>query len=450
MTENVLLVTIDSLRYDRVLGDGRPDVAPTITELAAEGASFSQAFANGPNTPSSFSTILTSTHPLLYGGYRYLDERRPFVSATLQDAGFRTVGYHSNPHLGPEKNYNHGFDTFNDGAESDDDARSLKNFVDEHLDPDGFLYSLLRRGYHMFQMTADTSAYAKAPEITDRAISWFDEDWDGDQPYFMWLHYMDVHYPFTPPDRHVEAIGGEPLSRRRIADLNGRMQEDPESLDDDDVDDLLTLYDGEIRFMDHQLGKLFDAMETESALADTTVVVTADHGEAFGEHDRFGHHPYLYDELLHVPLVVSGPGVPSVSVDQQVSLVDIGPTIYDLVGVETPETVQGDSLEPLLQGGSRETEVAICTANGGDKLACRTPDWKCFWRVDDDEVELYDLMNDPGETKNVVGDNPDVVEELKGYLESYLEEAEATDTELPSVEESDEVKQRLEELGYVD
>src|SRR6056297_2262527 len=112
---NVLLVTIDSLRYDRALDSDRPvEPAPTLSRLATDGFSFTRAFANGPNTPSSFPTILTGTYPAMYGGYRYLDERRPFLSETLRDGGMTTVGYHSNPHLGPEKNYNHGFDTFND------------------------------------------------------------------------------------------------------------------------------------------------------------------------------------------------------------------------------------------------------------------------------------------------------------------------------------------------
>jgi|GEM_PF-1198607 arylsulfatase A-like enzyme len=176
-----LLVTIDSLRYDRSLASDRDvDPAPRLSAVADDGVSFTNAFANGPNTPSSFPTILTSTHPMMYGEYRYLDERRPFLSETLRDAGLTTVGYHSNPHLGPEKNYNHGFDAFNDGAESEDDARTIKNVVDEYVSSDFRLYSLLRRVWHLFTMATDSSAYAKAPTITRNAINWFEEEWDGE------------------------------------------------------------------------------------------------------------------------------------------------------------------------------------------------------------------------------------------------------------------------------
>jgi len=455
---NVLLLTVDSLRYDRVLGmDEVNERAPTLNRLADEFVSFEQAVANGPNTPSSFPTILTSTHPLMYGGYRYLDEQRPFVSETLRSAGLHTVGYHSNPHLGPEKNYNHGFETFNDGGESDDDARSLKNFVDEHLDPDGLLYRMLRRGFHLFQMTADTSAYARAPAITERATDWLDEQWDGDQPFFMWLHYMDVHYPFAPPDEYMEKQGLEPLSTRRKASLNGMMQENPDDLTSKDVEDLLALYDGEIRLVDETIQGLLDDLEARDVLDETAVFVTADHGEAFGEHDRFGHHPYLYDELLRVPLLARLPDSEPARIDEQVSLLDLGPTFYDLLDVETPGAVQGESLLSLLPedesddgDGDADGRVALCTGQGGQTLACRTDRWKCFWRVEDEVVELYDLHADSGELTDVSDDNPDVADRFRGRMEAYLDEADATDISLPEVEESDEVKQRLEDLGYVD
>jgi arylsulfatase A-like enzyme len=448
---NVVLVTIDSLRYDRALqSDRAAPPAPTLSRLARDGFCFDRAFANGPNTPSSFPTLLTGTYPAMYGGYRYLDGRRPFLSATLQDAGMRTVGYHSNPHLGPEKNYNHGFDTFNDGAEDDDDARTIKNFVDEQVPSDSRLYRILRRIWHYVTMTTDTSAYAPATEITDRAIDWLETDWDGDSPYFMWLHYMDVHYPFTPPDRFLRDIDVDPLSTRRTADLNGRMQEDPDSLTAEDRSDLLDLYDGEIRYMDHNLNRLLEKLEAQDARENTAVVVTADHGEAFGEHDRYGHHPYNYDELVHIPLVFDVPGREGRQIDQQVSLIDVPPTLYDLLGIETPEAVQGRSLEPLMTGEDREDRVVVCTASGGEMLATRTPEWKLLWDRKADTVELYHLTEDPGEKHDVSAESPEIVEQFRALLEDHVAEARATDTDLPEVEESDEVKRRLEDLGYVE
>lgn len=474
---NVILITIDSLRYDRTLKlEGATDRAPTLNRLAEEYVSFEEAVANGPNTPSSFPSILTGTYPLMYGGYRYLNEHRPFVSKTFQDAGYRTVGYHSNPHLGTEKNYNHGFGTFNDGGKSEDESRTVKNVVDDHLNPNSLLYRLLRRCYHFFQMTADTSAYARASTITERATDWFDQQWEDDQPFFMWLHYMDVHYPFDPPDEYVKKQGNKPLSTRRKVKLNGMMQENPENLTDEDVNDLQKLYDGEIRFVDEAIQGLLKDLRERDILDETAVFITADHGEAFGEHGRFGHHPYLYDELLRVPLIVRAPNLSDAHVDEQVSLIDLAPTMFDLVNIDTPAAMQGTSRYDLLSdepiqsninddeepiGGNEEgtrdvessivdADVVLCTGQGGQTLACRTENWKCFWRVEDDSVELYNLVEDPEELHNVNDQHGDIVDHFQGRMETYLEEADATDVDLPEVEESDEVKQRLEDLGYMD
>jgi arylsulfatase A-like enzyme len=445
---NVLLITIDSLRADyQELINIEVDPLAIMNECLDETVEFSQAIANGPNTPSSFPTILTSTHPMMYGGYRYLDERRPFVAETFRKAGYDTVAYHSNPHLGKDHNYQTGFKIFNDSAEGSDTVAGLKNRVEDRLDPDSRLYSMLRRLWHWFTMSTGTAAYAKAETITENALRWFETEHDGD-PFFMWLHYMDVHYPFQPPDEAMDDIGFDQLSTRRVAELNGKMQEDADSLTEADVADLLKLYVGEIKAIDQQIDRLFDLLEVKNLLSETVVIVTADHGEAFGEHGRFGHHPYLYDELLRVPLIVHAPGLESRTIDQQVSLLDIGPTLYDLLDIETPDAVQGISLTPLLYGKKLNQEVAIATGNGGGTLACRTSGWKCFWQVEENEVELYDLQEDPDELNDVSIDHPDIVTEFREQMETYLEAAEGTDIDLPDIETNTEVEQRLRDLGY--
>lgn len=450
MAENVLLITIDSLRADHIGSEADRATAPNISEIGDQGVSFSQAVANGPNTPSSFPSILTGTLPLMYGGYHYLDDERPFIAEKLRDKNYTTVGYHSNPHLGSNRNYDTGFGTFNDTADGSDTVAKVKNRVESKLDPDSTVYSLLRRLWHYFTLTTDSSAYAKAPTITENAIDWLAETWNGEESFFMWLHYMDVHYPFAPPTRFLEELDIEPLSNRRIAELNGKMQENPDELSKDDVKDLLKLYDGEIRFTDHYVGKVLEELESRGTLEETIVVITADHGEAFGEHGRFGHHPYLYDELLRVPLVVSVPGATTRTVEQQVSLLDIAPTVYDLLEFDPPNSIQGKSFEPVFRGEKIEERIAIATGMDGGTLACRTSEWKCFWRVEEDDVELYNLKLDPEELEDMSADNPELVEEFRDVMEDYLQQAEESDIELPEFEDSTEVKQRLKDLGYVE
>lgn len=442
MADNILLITVDSLRQD-VLANSDENIAQNIRLLSQTGVEFTQAIANGPNTPSSFPSILTGTHPLMYGGYWYLDERRPFLSCSLNEAGFTTVGYHSNPHLGPEMNYNYGFDVFNDGKEETDNADTLINFVDDNLSSDSRLYSLLRRLWHLLGSTTGISAYKRAEPITNDALEWLTGR-DDDQ-FFIWVHYMDVHYPFQPPDEHLQAIGHDPISARRVANLNNRMQENPESLSDSDVDDLRALYRGELNYVDHHVGRLLDELADQGIRDETMVIFTADHGEAFGEHGRWGHHPYMYDELLRVPLIVDEPSRDAATIDTQVSLIDIFPTVCDACGIERPPELQGENLF------TKEDKVELATSSGGERferLAARTPEWKCLWNITDSEIELYDLSADLGETKDVSQDNPDIVEWLQENMKDYRDAARATDTELPEVEESEEVKQRLRDLGY--
>lgn len=440
--ENVVLITIDSLRADTFANAG-DDVSPRLNALANERVEFSQAVSNGPNTPSSFPSILTGTHPLMYGGQHYLDRQRPFLSSTLAEAGFTTAGYHSNPHLGTDVNYNNGFDVFNDGGEERDNTNTIINFVDDRVDSDSLLYSVLRRGWHLIGSTTGVSAYDRAESITDDALRWL-ASWDGNR-FFLWVHYMDVHYPFQPPKRFMRKTGQEPLSARRVAHLNDAMHENPEKLSQSDTEDLRALYRAELRYVDHNIGRILDALSERGVRDETMVVVTSDHGEAFGEHDRWGHHSFMYDELLRVPLIVDDPDHEPDKIDEQVSLIDLFPTICDSCGVKTPDEVQGRNLFDR-----KDEPVALGTSQRGRRLACRTPEWKCLWHVKGGKTELYDLRADPGETTDVSGDHPDVVERLRGKMESYREEAAATDTELPEVQESREVRERLKQLGYID
>lgn len=437
---NVLLITIDSLRHE---------YWEMLDVMDGDSTRFTQAVACGPSTPSSFPAILTGTQPLLYGGYEYLDETRPFLARTLADAGVSTVGFHSNPHLGANRNYDTGFQVFNDSAEGSNAIATLKDKVERRLDPDSTVYSVLRRIWHRFSMATDSSAYAKAGTISDNALEWLDTDWDRESPFFMWLHYMDVHYPFIPPSRFLESEGNS-FSDGRVATLNRLMQEAPEELDDEDISDLLALYRGEIRFTNHHIGRILDRLKELGAFDETAIVVTADHGEAFGEHGRFGHHPCPYDELVRVPLFIRVPGGKDQTVDDQVSLVDLPRTVCTLLDIEPPKRMQGRSLVPALNGTTLSEELALSTGGHGDFLSCRSTNWKCLWRVPEDSVELYDLRGDPEEVDDVSESNPEVVSRFRERMEAYLSTAESNDVSLPDVDDSADVEQRLRDLGYVD
>jgi arylsulfatase A-like enzyme len=190
---------------------------------------------------------------------------------------------------------------------------------------------------------------------------------------------------------------------------------------------------------------------------DTAIVVCSDHGEAFGEHGRFGHYPHLYDELIRVPLIVNTPDMGSKISQTPVSLIDIAPTLFDLIDIPTPGKVQGKSLLDLVDQDEERVTISACSGDTVSKnvseweyFATRTANWKCFWRRDIDRVELYDLTKDPGELKDVSHEYPDTVNYFRELMEEHLNEAVETELTLPEVEKSENVKQRLRDLGYTE
>jgi len=359
------------------------------------------------------------------------------------------VGYHSNPHLGEEQGYPTGFDLFNDAVEGNKSIADIKDGIDHLLSTDTILYRLLRRAWHYFSTTTNSSAYARADTISDNAIDWIDQKRTTNNPFFMWLHYMDVHYPFNPPKTAIEELSFTPLSKRRVVNLNGKMQENPEELTEEDIEDLLKLYDAEIRYTDSQIGRVLDTLEESGILENTIVIITADHGEAFGEHDRFGHHPYPYDELIKVPLIIAGPGVESTTVNKQVSLLDLSPTVLDLVGAETPDSMEGQSFAPVLSGDDLDDRTAMTISDNGTVFGCRTAEWKYITRTDAEESLLFDLTSDPTESNNLIKNDRDVMEQFEATIADYqagIAQSDAT----ANVEYSPEARQRLANLGYVD
>lgn len=444
---NVLLVTIDSLRPDQVINS---DIHPTprIKSLGDSGCTFTQAVSNGPNTTASFPSILTGSHSLSYGPYGVLDpDLSPFLARSLKRENYDTIGYHSNPFLGNEQNYHIGFETFNDLVDGSDSVTTFKDRIERRIDPDSRVYRLLRRAWHLFSVTTDTKSYARGDSITDGAIEWI-EGRQSDTPFFMWLHYMDVHYPFDPPRQAFDDLPFDRPSNRRIVTLNGIMQERPDDLNTDDVRDLKRLYFAETRFVDKQVGRVINAIADAGELSDTIVAVTADHGEAFGEHSRFGHHVYPYDELIRVPLVIGGGPVDSRTVDEQVQLLDLAPTLLDLVGVDVPESMEGQSIASCLreENSFKQESPAMFISESGKTFGVRMGKWKFIRRSTTNERLLFDLRSDPDESTNVISANRDVASGLENIIQEYEE---SVDVEVADIKWSDETKERLQDLGYL-
>lgn len=445
--KNVLLVTVDSLRGDR-LHEYHRSVAPELQSLAMDGCQFLQTTANGPNTTASFPAILTGSHSMTHGPYGVLDpDTSPFLAQEFSRAGYKTVGYHSNPFLGDTQNYHIGFDTYNDLIDGSESIASLKDRVAKLLNPDSRLFSLLRRAWHTASMKTNTKSYARAETVADGAINWL-RDHDSDQPFFMWLHFMDVHYPFDPPKDISNELPFDRPSNRRIVELNGMMQEEPERLDDHDTETLEQLYDAELRYTDQQLGRVIDTIEENVGLDETLVAVTADHGEAFGEHDKFGHHVSPYEELVRVPLIISGANIESRTIRQQVQLLDLPPTLLRLSGLDVPEEMDGSDFVTYITGREerKELEPALIISNNGNTFGVRTEEWKYIHHLESDEKYLYNLETDPQEKINVVADHRGQVNEFDSIISTYRS---TVSEEIAEINRTEQTEQRLKDLGYL-
>lgn len=454
---NVVLVTVDSLRADHLgcYGYDR-DTSPFIDTLASRGLSF-DAYANANATRASFPSIVTSTYPLEHGGFEYLSENRTTIGTAMSDAGFETAAVHSNLWLSAEYGYDRGFDRFYDSKSEPTLTARVRTYLKENLDNDGVVYNTLQYLYDRTEEQAGLDigqTYKDAGEITNRAIQWLEQM--GDDDVFLWVHYMDVHHPYVPHEREFEELGlGTPPGEREAIKLRRKMLEQPDAVTDEEVETLIALYDAEIRFCDRHIERLYDAVEGTLGLDDTTFVFTADHGEEFGEHDGFSHNPSMYDEVLHVPFIVTGAesaDTDSLSSheDVDVELLDTAPTVCALGGVSPPAKYRGRSVFDRVETGHAARVISETTMGDDYKLALRADGWKYIWDRDSETTELYNLDADPDEAESVVNSKPEKATEMREELVEHISLVRETNEDLPNIAMDTETERRLKDLGYLE
>jgi arylsulfatase A-like enzyme len=449
--DDILLITVDSLRADHVGYHGyEREVTPYIDELAADASVFTRAYAHAGGTKFAFPSILTSVYPLMYGGYRGVSDEQTVVSEVFQDAGYQTGGFHSNLYISSDFGYDRGWDEFFDSKSDASLTAQLRQWAKTNLN-DTPIFPLLKRGYDLVESSGGVnvgSYITPADEITDYAIDWI-EDTDDDRPSFLWVHYMDVHHPFLPPEEYQREFLDETVSHRDSIKLRRKLIEEPENVTEAELQTTLDLYDAEIRFTDDQIRRLVEAAETQ--WGDVTTMFTADHGEHFLDHGYFSG-AQLMDVKMHVPLFVSGWG-DSGEYDDLVGLVDIPPTLVDHAGLDIPETFHGRSLRDLVFDSEWDREEILgglgLTADDR-RYVCRERDWKYIRRPPGTDDELYDLETDPEEQTNVAADHPDVVRRLSKKVDEHEETITATETDRQEADLSEDAKERLRRLGYAE
>jgi arylsulfatase A-like enzyme len=279
----------------------------------------------------------------------------------------------------------------------------------------------------------------------------------GDQPFLLFLHLMQPHAPYAPPapfdtlwvpSEAGRLAGLEPFGPKLVPPVVRWMPTEEE------LAYLHGRYDGNVAYGDHVVSTLLDALRRCGPAQEPIVVVLSDHGEALLEHNLLGHGASLYEENLRVPLCLSGPGLPAgKEISAPVELVDVAPTVLDLVGCPPGATMDGGSLLPVIEERSEPEPgpfVAACPKEGGGmagRVACYAPPWK-YIHLQGSGEQLYNLQDDPGEKHNLVQAEPELRRIMRQRCAAwYHREIEEMTPPIESLTE--EERQRLEELGYL-
>ncbi len=451
---NILLITIDTLRADHLSSYGYSRAtSPVIDQLGAEGVRFAQAVVQWPKTTPSFTSMFTATYPKDNGIVRKVGIPIPCrfetLAEVLQRHGYATHAVVANGALASDFFFDQGFDTFIETWKLvKAGSKPLPNDPNQPNAP-------LPPG------TPDPNG---AEAVTRLAIGLLNKLATGDKPYFLWVHYLDPHYPYSPAAPYRDRFQGDALfqANREKIDIS------PDKPDQqmfgigshhvlegrDDLAFYVARYDAEIAYTDAQIGKLLAEMKRRKLLGKTLTVLTADHGESLGDHNYyFDHGRFGFDTCLRVPLIFHYPGVLKPRVDPDpVELLNLAPTLLEAAGVDLKDGVwmQGRSLTPRLQGLKTKTAPAFpdtprpADDRGHPGLAFSEAGWEANnkWQkiVRDGRFKLifaqtrpeqrwiggegvrftlYDLKNDPHETKNVADQFPDDLKRLQRELSTW-------------------------------
>jgi len=394
---NVILVTIDTLRADRLHCYGNRGIeTPTLDSVAQHGVLFENAVAQAPLTPPSHASIFTGTNPNVHhvrntGGFA-LPSSSVTLATILKAQGWDTAAFVGATVLKKATGFGLGFNVYDDQMPKPERGQEEREYPER-----------------------------RASVVVDHALNWLRSQ--SGKPFFVWVHLYDPHEPYDPPAPFREKY------RKN-------------------------LYDGEVAYTDQQLGRFLDAVGKKSPVDKTLIVVLADHGESLGDHGEFNHGVFLYDATLQIPFLISGPGVPAgVRVSQQTRTIDVLPTILELLGGKPPAICQGVSLMPVFSGGSvattfsyEETLYPKMNMGWAELRGIRTARWK-YIRAP--KPELYDLAQDPGETTNVIYAHPKESGELEAALKKLSSESSNGVEKVASSQVDSHTLEQLKSLGYL-
>jgi len=339
---DVTLIVIDTLRADQLSCYGNPrPTSPVLDDLAAHGTRFEQCISQAPWTRPSMASLHTGLFPTSHGCNDLRDALSKdawTLAEALHAAGYVTAGFSANDNVSPTFGFAQGFDTFWNTS-----LQELARFT---------MYGRLRHFFlkRVLHVNAEET-HDDAELVTEHAIGWLGPG--RERPVFTYVHYLDPHWPYEPPEFLLEGTPPKVYSYDPLMSVQSRFPFGslPE-MSPEGIASGLTYYDAEIRFCDRAIGRLLAHLKSIGQLGpEDLVIVTADHGEQFYEHDSWGHGTSMFHEELRVPLIMAGHGVPPGTVQEQtVRLFDVYPTVLDLAGVPVPPDIAALSMKPILAG----------------------------------------------------------------------------------------------------
>ena len=419
--KNIVFITIDCLRADHLHCMGYPkEISPTIDALAKNGVKFTNAFSNAPYTPYSVPSFITSRIPPIGKNVKET------IASILKKNGYATAAFAPNPmvfgfDITQGESITRGFDTFDMMLSCKQKYRlfmgSMRqygmNYFRRLLKEEGWMYKFAYPMYDKiiydfpeFFSPKENFIIPSAEDINKCAIKWIENQ---RSKFFLWIHYMDVHEPYSSPFYD---------NQKEMLYLITKYRDFPNKLTKHEIHKLIDLYDLTIKYVDGAIHDLFEKLKELNLFENSIIIITADHGDAFGEHcGILGHggkfKVRLYDEVIHVPLIFFGIEKKGMQINKVVQLLDLGPTICELVDIPTPASFFGENLF------SKSHKGAII--NSWSYIANRTDKYKIVInKSDPDKSELYDLINDPLEEVDISDKNRHLVHNLKQEMISVL------------------------------
>ncbi len=405
---NIIFIVIDTLRATRLgcYGCDKP-TSPSIDKLASEGALFERCFAPGIPTTPAHTTMFTGLHPITHnivchGGQVDLDRKIPVLPEMMQGAGFTTAAV--------------------------DNLYDIKPWLAR-----GYEYYINPSFRHKLRLLVSCD------QINARAIPWLKSH--ASEQFFLFLHYWEPHTPYLPPTKYrtfyppdknpcsSEFTSFEPIKKQPFWEMFGDIWFNKLG-NITDADYISSLYDAEIRRVDDGIAEIIQAVDDLGLAEDTLIVLTGDHGESLTSHDIYFDHHGLYDDVIHVPLIMQMQGtIPAgVRVKPMVQHLDIAPTMLEAANAKQPPSLEGQSLWPLATGAATE--------GGYEKIICCENTWQSKWSLRSETMklilsrkpdyhgmprrELYDLINDPNELTNIAEAQSEIADSMEAELEAWI------------------------------